>query len=79
MRAGATAAFIFAGAIGSFMVTEAIRNNFNLTIGDGILRASVAFIVGTFGGPLLRESSRHFREADTAEEFALPLKALAPF
>jgi hypothetical protein len=79
MRAGAAAAFVFAGAIGWFIVTEAIRNNFDLTVGDGILRASVAFVVGAFGALLLRESGRHFREADTAEDVALSLKALAPF
>ncbi|TQL47405.1 hypothetical protein FB562_0464 [Homoserinimonas aerilata] len=79
MRAGAAAAFVFAGAIGFFIVTEAVRSNFDLTVGDGILRASVALVVGAFGALLLRESGRHFREADTAEDVALSLKALAPF
>jgi hypothetical protein len=79
MRAGAAAAFTLAGAVGWFIVTEALRNNFDLTVGDGILRASVAFVIGAFGGLLLRESGRHFREADTAEDVALSLKALAPF
>ncbi|MGW4929142.1 hypothetical protein ACWEOH_08320 [Agromyces sp. NPDC004153] len=79
MRAGAAAAFVVAGAIGWFIVAEAIRNNFDLTVGDGILRASVALVIGAFGALLLRESGRHFREADTAEDVALSLKALAPF
>jgi hypothetical protein len=79
MRFGAAAAFIFAGAVGWFIVTEALRNNFDLTVGDGILRASVAAVIGAFGALLLRESGRHFREADTAEDVALSLKALAPF
>lgn len=79
MRFGAAAAFVFAGAVGWFIVTEALRNNFDLTVGDGILRASVAAVIGAFGALLLRESGRHFREADTAEDVALSLKALAPF
>lgn len=79
MRFGAAAAFVFAGAVGWFIVSEAIINNFDLTVGDGILRASVAAVIGAFGALLLRESGRHFREADTAEDVALSLKALAPF
>lgn len=79
MRFGAAAAFVFAGAVGWFIVSEAINNNFDLTVGDGILRASVAAVIGAFGGLMLRESGRHFREADTAEDVALSLKALAPF
>lgn len=79
MRFGAAAAFVFAGAVGWFIVSEAIDNNFDLTVGDGILRASVAAVIGAFGALLLRESGRHFREADTAEDVALSLKALAPF
>ncbi|TNC17642.1 hypothetical protein FHE66_09370 [Georgenia sp. 311] len=79
MRAGAAFVFVLAGAIGWFIVTEAIRNNFDLTVGDGILRSAVAIVVGAFGALLLRESGRHFREADTAEDVALSLKALAPF
>ncbi|MEU5871931.1 hypothetical protein AB0A73_10260 [Glycomyces sp. NPDC047369] len=79
MRGGAIAAFVFAGAVGWFIVSEVIRNNFDLTVGDGILRSAIAVIIGAFGGLLLRESSRHFREADTAEDVALSLKALAPF
>lgn len=79
MRFGAAAAFIFAGAVGWFIVNEAIRNNFDLTVGDGILRASVAVVIGAFGALLLRESGRHFREADTGEDVALSLRALAPF
>ncbi|WP_405372445.1 MULTISPECIES: hypothetical protein [unclassified Microbacterium] len=79
IRFGAAAAFVFAGSIGWFIVSEAIANNFDLTVGDGILRASVAAVVGAFGALLLRESGRHFREADTAEDVALSLKALAPF
>lgn len=79
IRAGAAAAFIFAGAVGWFIVDGAIRNDFDLTVGDGILRSAVAVVIGAFGGLLLRESGRHFREADTAEDVALSLKALAPF
>lgn len=79
IRAGAVAAFLFAGAIGWFIVSEAIDNNFDLTVGDGLLRSSVAVVIAAFGGLLLRESGRHFREADTAEDVALSLQALAPF
>ena len=79
IRFGAMAAFVFAGAIGLFIVSEAIDKNFDLTVGDGILRASVATVVAAFGALLLRESSRHFKEADTAEDVALSLQALAPF
>lgn len=79
IRFGAIAAFVFAGGVGWFIVSEAIRNNFELTVGDGILRASVAAVIAAFGALLLRESSRHFTEADTAEDVALSLQALAPF
>lgn len=79
MRAAAVTAFLFAGAIGFYLVSEAIKNDFDLTLGDGVLRASIAVVIGAFGALLLRESSRHFREADTAEDVALSLKALAPF
>lgn len=73
------AAFVFAGAVGYFIVSEAIANNFDISVGGGILRASVAIVIDAFGALLLRESGRHFLEADTAEDVALSLKALAPF
>ncbi|RGE17322.1 hypothetical protein [Leucobacter sp. wl10] len=79
IRVGALAAFVFAGAIGYFIVSEAIAENFDISVGGGIMRASVAVVIGAFGALLLRESGRHFREADTAEDVALSLKALAPF
>jgi hypothetical protein len=79
VRAGAWGAFVFAGAIGFFIVNEAIEKNFEVSLGGGILRASIAVVVGAFGALLLREAGRHFREADTAEDVALSLKALAPF
>ncbi|TDE89585.1 hypothetical protein EXU48_20725 [Occultella glacieicola] len=79
MRAGALVAFLFAGAVGYYIVDQAIVKNFDISVGGGILRAAVAVVIGTFGALLLRESSRHFREADTAEDVALSLKALAPF
>lgn len=79
VRAGAWAAFIFAGAIGFYIVSEAIIENFEISPGGGILRASIAIVIGAFGALLLREAGRHFREADTAEDVALSLKALAPF
>lgn len=79
IRAGAAAAFIFAGSVGIFIVGEAISNNFDISVGGAILRASVAIVIGAFGALLLREAARHFREADTAEDVALSLKALAPF
>jgi len=79
IRFGAVAAFSFAGAIGWFIVSEAIERDFDLTLGDGLLRSSVAVVIAAFGGLLLRESGRHFKEADTAEDVALSLQALAPF
>lgn len=79
MRAAAIAAFLLAGAVGYYIVNMAIADNFDLTVGDGILRATVAIVIGAFGALLLRESGRHFRESDTSEDVALSLKALAPF
>ena len=79
VRAGAWAAFIFAGGIGFYIVSEAIIQNFDISLGGGNLRASIAVVIGAFGALLLREAGRHFREADTAEDVALSLKALAPF
>lgn len=79
MRAAALAAFLLAGAVGYYIVSQAIADNFDLTVGDGILRAAVAVVIGAFGALLLREISRHFRESDTAEDVALSLTALGPF
>ncbi|WP_394252013.1 hypothetical protein [Arthrobacter pityocampae] len=79
VRFGAWAAFIFAGGIGFYIVNEAIIENFDISLGGGVLRASIAVVVAAFGALLLRESGRHFREADTAEDVALSMKALAPF
>ncbi|MDQ0729185.1 hypothetical protein [Microbacterium sp. W4I20] len=79
IRVGAWIAFVFAGAVGFYIVNEAIIKNFDISIGGGILRASIAVVIGAFGALLLREAGRHFREADTAEDVALSLKALAPF
>ncbi|MHA6695601.1 AAA family ATPase [Homoserinimonas sp. A520] len=79
IRFGAWAAFIFAGAVGFYIVNEAIIKNFDISVGGGILRASIAVVIGAFGALLLREAGRHFREADTAEDVALALRALAPF
>lgn len=79
IRFAAWAAFVLAGAVGSFIVVEAIGKNFEISVGGGILRASIAVVIGAFGALLLREAGRHFREADTAEDVALSLKALAPF
>ena len=63
IRFGALAAFLFAGTIGWYIVNEAIKKDFDLTVGDGLLRSSVAVVIAAFGGLLLRESGRHFREA----------------
>ncbi|WP_119697584.1 hypothetical protein [Microbacterium halotolerans] len=79
IRAGAVAAFALAGAVGWFIVSEALDNDFDLTLGDGVLRSTVALVIAAFGALLLREAGRHFREADTAEDVALSLQALAPF
>lgn len=79
IRVGAWLAFLAAGAVGYYIVHEAITKNFDISLGGGILRASVAIVIGALGALLLRESGRHFREADTAEDVALSLKALAPF
>lgn len=79
IRFGAWVAFVFAGAVGFYIVSEAIIKNFDISVGGGILRASIAVVIGAFGALLLREAGRHFREADTAEDVALSLKALAPF
>lgn len=79
VRAGAWAAFILAGGIGFYIVSEAIVKDFDISLGGGVLRASIAVVIAAFGALLLREASRHFREADTAEDVALSLKALAPF
>lgn len=79
IRSGAWAAFLFAGDVGFYIVNEAIIKNFDISVGGGVLRASIAVVIGAFGALLLREAGRHFREADTAEDVALSLRALAPF
>lgn len=79
IRAGAFVAFIFAATVIFRIVDEAIRNDFDLTLGDAVLRSAVALVFGAFGALLFREARRHFREADTSEDVALSLKALAPF
>jgi hypothetical protein len=70
---------LLAGAVGVFIVSEAIRSGFDLTIGDGVLRSSVAIVIAAFGALLLREANRHFKEADTSEDVVLSMRALAPF
>lgn len=79
MRFAAIVSFLFAGAVGFFIVSEALRNDFDLTLGDGVLRSTVAIVIGAFGALLLREAGRHFRESDTAEDVGLSLKAIGLF
>lgn len=79
IRAAALTAFILAGAVGAFIVFEAIQKDFAISVGGGILRSAITFVIGAFGALLLREAGRHFRESDTAEDVALSMKALAPF
>lgn len=79
MRALAVLTFLAAAGILAFMVVHAIEDKFDLTLGDGILRGTITLVLGAFAGLLFRESGRHFREADTAEEVALSMQALAPF
>lgn len=79
MRGLAVMTFLAAGGILAFMVIHAIEDGFDLTLGDGILRGTITVVLGAFAGLLFRESGRHFREADTAEEVALSMQALAPF
>lgn len=79
LRYGAVVLFIGAAVVAIVVLGEAIRNAFDLTIGDGILRSSITLVLGAFGALILRESGRHFREADAAEDVSLSLQSLALF
>lgn len=79
LRLMAFGAFGIATLIGLYIVFEVIQNAFELTLGDAVLRAAIPLVIGALGALMLRESGRHFREADAAEDVSLSLTALAPF
>lgn len=79
LRYGSFCAFLVAGGIAAWALWQIFTANLALTVGDGIVRGATVAVIGGFGLLLLRESARHFREADTAEDVALSLTALAPF
>lgn len=79
LRSSSFGAFLVAGGIAAWALWQIFAANLALTVGDGIVRGATVAVIGGFGLLLLRESARHFREADTAEDVALSLTALAPF
>ncbi|WP_264030544.1 hypothetical protein [Cellulosimicrobium sp. SH8] len=68
-----------AAIVGGLIVSRALEDGFDLTLGDGILRASLVLAIAGIGAALLAESRRHFREADSSEEIQLALTAIEPF
>lgn len=79
LRGSAIATFVLAGVLAGFILTVALRDGFELTVGDGILRASLVLSIGAIGTYLAAEGRRHFREADAAEEVSTALVAIEPF
>jgi hypothetical protein len=79
LRWGSITAFVTALATGFYILTNALGEGFNLTVGDGILRGALVLALAGVGTFLTREARRHFKEADSAEEIALALTAIEPF
>lgn len=64
--------------LGAFTI-ETIMRDAQLSVGDVILRTTVVAVIAGAAAAALRESGRHFREADSSEEVASALETLAPF
>ncbi len=72
---------IFALSIiaGVFFLIQSFFHAEGLTVGDGILRASLTLALAGFGGIVLRESGQHKVEGDTAQDISLSLAGLSTF
>jgi hypothetical protein len=72
--------FGFAGlALAYYIVDRAVKKDFDLTVGDGLLRAAAILAVIAVGGFFASESRRHYMESDTAEEVATAMRAIEPY
>jgi hypothetical protein len=79
LRKFALLIFAVAGLVAGAVLIRALIDGFDLTVGDGILRAVTVLSLGAIGGYLATEARRHFKEADSAEELATALSVLEPF
>lgn len=72
--------FGFAGlGLAYYIVDRAVKKDFDLTVGDGLLRAGAILAVIAVGGYFAAESRRHYTESDTAEEVATAMLAIEPY
>lgn len=72
--------FGFAGlALAYYIVDQAVQQDFDLTVGDGLLRGAAIIAVIAVGGYFAAESRRHYTESDTAEEVATAMIAIEPY
>lgn len=72
--------FGFAGlALAYYIVDQAVKQDFDLTVGDGLLRGAAIIAVIAVGGYFAAESRRHYTESDTAEEVATAMIAIEPY
>jgi hypothetical protein len=72
--------FGFAGlALAYYIVDRAVKQDFDLTVGDGLLRGAAIIAVIAVGGYFAAESRRHYAESDTAEEVATAMLAIEPY
>ncbi|MEJ7634396.1 hypothetical protein [Aeromicrobium sp.] len=72
--------FGFAGlGLAYYIVDRAVKEDFDLTVGDGLLRAAAIIAVIAVGGYFAAESRRHYTESDTAEEVATAMRAIEPY
>lgn len=77
---GLAIAFGVAGlALAYYIVDRAVKKDFALTVGDGLLRAAAIIAVIAVGGFFAAESRRHYLESDTAEEVATAMRAIEPY
>jgi len=79
LRLGSIITFMGAVAVGAYILSVAVTEGFQLTVGDGILRGALILALIGVGSFLSVEARRHFKEADSAEEVSLALTAIEPF
>jgi hypothetical protein len=77
---GLAIVFGFAGlGLALYILNRAVKDDFDLSLGDGLLRAAAIVSVIAVGGFFAAESRRHYTESDTAEEVATAMEAIEPY
>ncbi|MGQ7787936.1 hypothetical protein [Nesterenkonia sp. K-15-9-6] len=71
--------FVVGILFAAYITYQAIANEFDMSIGDALLRGTILVVVAAAGALVLRESNSHRREANAAQDMATSLVTLAPF